>query len=128
MSLVSQADLLISVHPSIEEGTLYYFWQVNIARKGAGKPSTVKSSLLGSKKSLMDCVLSPIQCVERCVFSMGVLYHQKNPLLHLQQLKTLLIDEGELILETLIIDKKHGKQIIPKDRYARMRKTHLVDC
>jgi hypothetical protein len=63
------------------------FWQVNIARKGAGKPSTVKSSLLGSKKSLI-------------------------PLLHLQQLKTLLIDEGELILETLIIDKKHGKQII----------------
>jgi hypothetical protein len=59
-----------------------YFWQVNIARKGAGKPSTVKSSLLGSKKSLMDCVLSPIQCVERC---------------------------------------SCGKQIIPKDRYARMR-------
>jgi tRNA (mo5U34)-methyltransferase len=28
---------------------------------------------------------------------------------------------GELVLETLVIDNKHGDQIIPEDRYARMR-------
>jgi tRNA (mo5U34)-methyltransferase len=55
------------------------------------------------------------------VFSMGVLYHQKNHLLHLQQLKTVLAEDGELILETLIIDEKQGEQIIPQDRYAKMR-------
>ncbi|SMN12639.1 tRNA (5-methoxyuridine) 34 synthase [Bathymodiolus heckerae thiotrophic gill symbiont] len=55
------------------------------------------------------------------VFSMGVLYHQKDHLLHLEQLKTVLTEDGELILETLIIDKKQGNKIIPKDRYARMR-------
>ncbi len=55
------------------------------------------------------------------VFSMGVLYHQKDHLLHLQQLKNVLTNGGELILETLIIDAKYGKQITPKDRYARMR-------
>ena len=55
------------------------------------------------------------------VFSMGVLYHQKDPLLHLQQLKTVLTERGELIVETLIIDEKYGKQIVPHDRYARMR-------
>ncbi|MDC9714674.1 MAG: tRNA 5-methoxyuridine(34)/uridine 5-oxyacetic acid(34) synthase CmoB [Gammaproteobacteria bacterium] len=55
------------------------------------------------------------------VFSMGVLYHQKDHLLHLGQLKTVLTEEGELILETLVIDEKQGKKIIPKDRYARMR-------
>lgn len=55
------------------------------------------------------------------VFSMGVLYHQKDHLLHLQQLNAILAVGGELILETLIIDEKHGKQIIPEDRYARMR-------
>lgn len=55
------------------------------------------------------------------VFSMGVLYHQKKHLLHLEQLKALLVDGGELVLETLIIDKKYGKKIIPKDRYARIR-------
>ncbi|SMM98868.1 tRNA (5-methoxyuridine) 34 synthase [uncultured Candidatus Thioglobus sp.] len=55
------------------------------------------------------------------VFSMGVLYHQKNPMLHLQQLKRVLSKEGELVLETLVIDAKYGAQITPKDRYARMR-------
>jgi len=55
------------------------------------------------------------------VFSMGVLYHQKDHFLHLQQLKDVLIEGGELILETLIIDAKHGEQIIPEDRYAKMR-------
>jgi tRNA (mo5U34)-methyltransferase len=42
-------------------------------------------------------------------------------MLHLQQLKDIMQDEGELILETLIIDQEHGEQIIPEDRYARMR-------
>ncbi|MBT4123781.1 MAG: tRNA 5-methoxyuridine(34)/uridine 5-oxyacetic acid(34) synthase CmoB [Candidatus Ruthia sp.] len=55
------------------------------------------------------------------VFSMGVLYHQKNHLLHLQQLKEIMSEGGELVLETLVIDKQHGDQIIPEDRYARMR-------
>ena len=55
------------------------------------------------------------------VFSMGVLYHQKDHMLHIQQLKNVMAKDGELILETLIIDKQHGDQIIPEDRYARMR-------
>ena len=55
------------------------------------------------------------------VFSMGVLYHQKDHMLHLKQLMDVMTDNGELILETLIIDQQHGDQIIPQDRYARMR-------
>ncbi|TEU22857.1 MAG: tRNA 5-methoxyuridine(34)/uridine 5-oxyacetic acid(34) synthase CmoB [Gammaproteobacteria bacterium] len=55
------------------------------------------------------------------VFSMGVLYHQKDHLLHLQQLKNVMAEGGELILETLVIDAIHGEKIIPEDRYARMR-------
>lgn len=55
------------------------------------------------------------------VFSMGVLYHQKDHLLHLKQLKDVLEKGGELILETLIIDEKYGEKIIPQGRYARMR-------
>ncbi|MDC0430763.1 tRNA 5-methoxyuridine(34)/uridine 5-oxyacetic acid(34) synthase CmoB, partial [Candidatus Thioglobus sp.] len=55
------------------------------------------------------------------VFSMGVLYHQKDHILHLKQLMDVMTDNGELILETLIIDQQHGDQIIPQDRYARMR-------
>ncbi len=63
----------------------------------------------------------PMESTFDTVFSMGVLYHQKDHKLHLQQLKNIMIEGGELILETLIIDKEHGAQIIPEDRYARMR-------
>ncbi len=63
----------------------------------------------------------PKEALFDTVFSMGVLYHQKDHLLHLQQLRTLLVNDGELVLETLIINKKYGKQIIPKGRYAKMR-------
>lgn len=60
------------------------------------------------------------------VFSMGVLYHQKDPLLHLQQLKEMLTKGGELILETLIIDAQYGAQINIQDRYAKMRNVHCL--
>ncbi|RUA04167.1 MAG: tRNA 5-methoxyuridine(34)/uridine 5-oxyacetic acid(34) synthase CmoB [Gammaproteobacteria bacterium] len=63
----------------------------------------------------------PAEALFDTVFSMGVLYHQRDHFMHLQQLKDVLVDGGELILETLIIDEQHGEQIIPKDRYARMR-------
>jgi len=63
----------------------------------------------------------PNECVFDTVFSMGVLYHQKDHMQHLQQLKNTMADDGELVLETLIIDSKYGDQIIPEDRYARMR-------
>ena len=63
----------------------------------------------------------PNEAVFDTVFSMGVLYHQKDHKLHLQQLKNVMISGGELVLETLVIDSIHGEQIIPKDRYARMR-------
>jgi tRNA (mo5U34)-methyltransferase len=63
----------------------------------------------------------PEECTFDTVFSMGVLYHQKDENLHLQQLKKALKTEGELILETLIIDEKYGEKIIPQARYAKMR-------
>lgn len=55
------------------------------------------------------------------VFSMGVLYHQKSPIEHLQQLKQQLKPGGKLILETLIVEGELGYALLPKDRYAQMR-------
>lgn len=55
------------------------------------------------------------------VFSMGLLYHRRDPHAHLQELKRCLRDGGELILETLVIDEKHGELLIPQGRYAQMR-------
>ena len=55
------------------------------------------------------------------VFSMGVLYHRRSPLDHLNELKHHLRQGGELVLETLIIDGDEQTALIPKDRYAKMR-------
>ncbi|MFT6724914.1 MAG: tRNA (mo5U34)-methyltransferase [Arenicella sp.] len=61
------------------------------------------------------------------VFSMGVLYHRRNPINHILELKNLLTSGGELVLETLIIDDTenlsdvHDGVLAPADRYAQMR-------
>lgn len=55
------------------------------------------------------------------VFSMGVLYHRRNPINHLIELKELLRDGGEIVLETLIVDQANGGILTPNDRYAQMR-------
>lgn len=55
------------------------------------------------------------------VFSMGILYHQRSPLHHLQTLRDTLKPGGELVLETLIIPEDYGETLIPEKRYAKMR-------
>ena len=54
-------------------------------------------------------------------FSMGVLYHQRQPLEHLAQLRDALLPGGELVLETLIVPGEERSCVTPVDRYARMR-------
>ncbi len=54
------------------------------------------------------------------VFSMGVLYHRKDPIVHLERLKSLLKPGGQLILETLVIEGDVNDVLVPPDRYARM--------
>lgn len=60
------------------------------------------------------------------VFSMGVLYHRRNPINHLYELKNLLQPGGELVLETLIIDDVEGGTLTPDSRYAQMRNVWSV--
>jgi tRNA (mo5U34)-methyltransferase len=59
-------------------------------------------------------------------FSMGVLYHQRAPLTHLQQLRGFLRPGGELVLETLFIPGEESYACTPADRYARMRNVWLL--
>jgi len=54
------------------------------------------------------------------VFSMGILYHRRSPMDHLQDLKNCLRPGGQLVLETLVIEGKPGDTLVPKGRYARM--------
>lgn len=55
------------------------------------------------------------------VFSMGVLYHRRSPIDHLLELKDCLIQGGELVVETLVIEGNGQQVLVPEDRYAQMR-------
>ncbi len=60
------------------------------------------------------------------VFSMGLLYHQRDPLDHLRTLQGWLRPGGELLLETLVIDAGDGDVLVPQGRYARMRNVWAI--
>ena len=54
------------------------------------------------------------------IFSMGVLYHHREPEDHLKLLCSHLKEEGTIILETLIIPEEYGEVLIPEANYANM--------
>jgi len=58
------------------------------------------------------------------VFSMGVLYHRKNPHDHLQRIRDHLAQHGTAVIETLIIPGDGDDELDPPDRYANMRNVH----
>jgi len=60
------------------------------------------------------------------IFSMGVLYHRRDPVTHIHQLRSLLKPDGELVLETLIIQNDEITALQPEDRYARMRNVYSI--
>jgi tRNA (mo5U34)-methyltransferase len=60
------------------------------------------------------------------VFSMGVLYHRRDPVKHLKQLKRLARPGGQVVLETLVLEGQDKEILEPKGRYARMRNVHAV--
>lgn len=53
--------------------------------------------------------------------SMGVLYHRRDPLGHLAQLRDSLLPGGTLLLETLVVDGDADTVLLPRERYAGMR-------
>jgi tRNA (mo5U34)-methyltransferase len=58
--------------------------------------------------------------------SMGVLYHQRSPIEHLQQLRETLRSDGQLVLETIFLPGLESYARTPPDRYARMRNVWLL--
>jgi tRNA (mo5U34)-methyltransferase len=63
----------------------------------------------------------PAKKVFDTTFSMGVLYHQRDPLKHLRDLQSTLRSGGQLVLETLYLPGDDLRTATPEDRYARMR-------
>lgn len=60
------------------------------------------------------------------VFSMGLLYHRRAPFDHLIQLKECLRPDGELVLETIVIEGRDGDVLSPKGRYAKMKNVWFI--
>ena len=60
------------------------------------------------------------------VFSMGVLYHHREPLEHLHTMYECLRTGGELVLESLVIEGGAGDVLRPVDRYAQMANVHAI--
>jgi len=59
-------------------------------------------------------------------FSMGVLYHCRSPIDHLQELRQTLRPGGQLVLETLFLPGDEAFARTPVDRYARMRNVWML--
>ena len=60
------------------------------------------------------------------VFSMGVLYHRRSPLGHLEELWDALRPGGELVLETLVLGGGSESVLSPLERYAKMRNLWFI--
>lgn len=73
----------------------------------------------------IDDMPESMRCFDT-VFSMGILYHRKEPLAHLSRLKELLKEGGELVLETLVVAGDEQTCLIPHGRYAKMKNVWFI--
>ena len=61
------------------------------------------------------------------VFSMGVLYHRRDPMEHLEHIHALLRPGGILVLESLVLPEgAQAPLLVPQPRYARMRNVWAI--
>lgn len=103
------ATLALGIDPS-----LLFFMQHQMIQHFAEEPS------LHFLPMTMDTLPADMQAFDT-VFSMGVLYHRRDPMEHLMQLHSALHPDGELVLETLIIGDDGDTGLLAPERYANMR-------
>ena len=105
------AEFVLGVDPSV-----YSYFQAQIPAKLCPQ---VPVSVLPLAQSAL-----PSEPIFDTVFSMGVYYHHKNPEEHLSHIYDLLLPDGEIILETLIVE--NSDSLIPNGRYAKMRNVYEI--
>jgi tRNA (mo5U34)-methyltransferase len=125
-------------------GNGYYGWRMCAAgaRSVIGVDPTIVYAMqyaaiatyLASARPDFDHAVLPIKLEELpdgdaafdSVFSMGVLYHRRDPLEHLGRLRAHLRDGGEVVVETLVIGDGSTEVLEPGGRYARMRNVWCI--
>ncbi|MBT3983382.1 MAG: tRNA 5-methoxyuridine(34)/uridine 5-oxyacetic acid(34) synthase CmoB [Bacteriovoracaceae bacterium] len=60
------------------------------------------------------------------IFSMGIIYHHKNPMKQLDDMRRALRPGGTLVLETIGIPGDESVALFPEGRYAQMRNVWFV--
>jgi len=73
----------------------------------------------------IDEMPGDMQCFDT-VFSMGILYHRREPIEHLLKAKSLLAEGGEFVLETLVVDGDEQRCLMPHKRYAKMKNVWFI--
>ena len=73
----------------------------------------------------IEAVPPYLRCFDT-VLSMGVIYHRRDPLAHLQELANCGRPGGQIVLETLVVEAGHN--LIPEGRYTKMRNVWCVPC
>ncbi len=109
-ALAAGADWVMGVEPF-----LLYTVQHEIFRRYLADPAAIgvmpiKAAEIPADLRIFDVALS-----------MGVLYHRKNPIGHLETLHGALRKRGQLILETMAIESDSADVIVPKNKFAKMR-------
>ncbi|ATF08783.1 tRNA 5-methoxyuridine(34)/uridine 5-oxyacetic acid(34) synthase CmoB [Candidatus Enterovibrio altilux] len=107
------AELTIGIDPSE-----LFLVQFEVIRRLMGNAQHVHLLPLG-----IEC-LPKLKAFDT-VFSMGVLHHRRSPLDHLIQLKSQLVKDGELVLETLVIEGGENEVLVPIECYAKMRNVYF---
>ena len=119
-------------------GNGYYGWRMLEA--GARSVTGVDPSLLfalqhaaigyyidrgGARNRVLPFALEDFEPAEPfdAIFSMGVVYHRRDPAGHLRDLARHARDGSILVLESLVVD---GAPLGPREGYARMRNVYLV--
>ncbi|MCT8341845.1 MULTISPECIES: tRNA 5-methoxyuridine(34)/uridine 5-oxyacetic acid(34) synthase CmoB [Photorhabdus] len=108
------AELAVGIDP-----TQLFLCQFEAVRKLLGNDQRAHLLPLGIEQL-------PALAAFDTVFSMGVLYHRRSPLDHLWQLKNQLVSEGELVLESLVVEGDKHTCLIPGERYAQMRNVYFI--
>lgn len=108
---------------------LLYVMQSEVARWMVSQSNDAKSRQWYDRNVVLpvgdDVLGTELRCFDT-VLSMGVLYHQRDPLQHLRSLLLALRRGGTLVLETLVIEGSVTEVLVPEDRYAQMRNVWFI--
>lgn len=89
----------------------------------------IQKYLKTERANVLPLGIENLPCDMNCfdaVFSMGILYHRRDPIDHLKGLLGYLKKGGQLILETIVLDSEKKEQLNPEKRYAKMRNVWSV--